>query len=192
MVMSKLFHYLVPICLMATNPTFAADPLKGLPAPVKAYAMQFEEDCRTNKLGHLVTNGNFEGHTDKSEDVNSDGKPDYFVYKCMFGCSEKPSALEGRGTPCPWGSLLLSEPDGYKAIFLPGMVTQVYPGKPLRVAITRPRTLRLLGNFCEDGFGDHDPQYVYELTGAKLLSQGMCPLGSCGTLLSQFGSSKAP
>lgn len=55
------------------------------------------------------------------------------------------------------GSLLLSEGDGNRAIFPAGMVTRVFPGTPLRVAITRPRALRLMGNFCEDGYGDHDP-----------------------------------
>lgn len=183
--------YILACFLMITG-SFAADPLRRLPEPVQAFAQQFEKDCAANGLGRLVTNDNYDGRRNKPLDVNDDGVPDYVVYKCMFGCSGNPLAFEGRGTPCPWGSLLLSQPEGHKAVFLPGMVTQVLQGMPLRLAITRPRALRLLGNYCEDGYGDHDPQYVYELKGLKLIEKGMCPLGSCGPLLGQFGSAAGP
>jgi hypothetical protein len=161
----------------------AGDPFRGVPAPVIAYAQQFQGDCKSNKWGDVVP-GEFYGlKEEQTRDLNGDGKPDYFVYKCMFGCSEKPSALEGRGTACPWGSLLLSDVGGHATIFLPGVVGRISAGPPIRVAITRPRALRRNCNHCAGADPGFDSQYVYELKAGRFQLIDKCPASGCGTLL---------
>ena len=107
-------------------------------------------------------------------DVNADGRKDYVVYKCMFGCSGDPRAFTGKSTPCPWGSLLLSEPEGYEQVFLPGKVNRFHTGLTVKISIKRPRALRLVGNFCKDPFPDYDPEYAYQLKEGRFQLLGMC------------------
>jgi hypothetical protein len=162
----------------------ADDPVAELPAPVAAYAERIDRECRDQGLGHVVLSDNY---TDKDygvADVNADGLRDWFIYKCMFGCSGKPDAFTGRVTPCPFGALLLSDRGGaYGEVFIPGMVRRAKPGAALRVTLQRPRALRLVGNFCKDPFADYDPEYAYELKDRRLVLLGMCaPNGAADCL----------
>jgi hypothetical protein len=159
-----MVHGLVPATLLigclAGASALAADRLEKLPPPVLAFAQQFEKECSDNRLGHLVLSENYSDDGRGAVDVNADGRKDYVVYKCMFGCSGDPLAFTGKLTPCPWGSLLLSEPEGYEQVFLPGKVNRFHTGLPLKISIRRPRALRLVGNFCKDPFPDYDPEYA--------------------------------
>jgi hypothetical protein len=163
------------------KPAPAADDLRDLPVPVAAFAMQFADECRQNGLGEVVASEEFSLKDDL--DINSDQKPDYLVYKCMFGCSQKPSAFTGRLTPCPWGALLLSGDGGYKKIFLPGVVSDIKAADTVKAVISNPRTLRLVGNFCKDPNANFDPQYIYELRSDRFQRVAMCPQSGCGELL---------
>jgi hypothetical protein len=98
----------------------------------------------------------------------------------MFGCSEKPFSFVGIGTPCPWGSLLMSHGDQYKKVFLPGMVSGIQAGPPIRISLHRPGELRLAGNFCKDPFPNFVPVHVYELKQERFQLVGTCPSsGTC-------------
>lgn len=151
--------------------------------------MQFDKECRDSGLGHVVVNENYGDVSRGLEDVNADQRRDYFIYKCMFGCSEKPLAFTGRLTPCPWGSLLLSHAEGYSEVFLPGMVNRIRASSPLMITIQRPRALRLVGNFCKDPFPNYDPQYAYELKGKRFELLGMCSTKSGQDCLSEIRGS---
>ena len=159
---------------MAGASALAADRLDKLPPPVLAFAQQFEKECSDNRLGHLVLSDNYSDDERGVVDVNGDGRKDYLVYKCMFGCSGDPSAFTGKSTPCPWGSLLLSEPEGYEQVFLPGKVNRLHTGLTVKISIKRPRALRLVGNFCKDPFPNYDPEYVYQLKEGRFQLLGMC------------------
>jgi hypothetical protein len=159
----------------------AGNSLRELPAPVSSFAMQFVDECRQNGLGEVIASEEFSLRN--NIDLNGDQKPDYIIYKCMFGCSKKPSAFTGRLTPCPWGALLLSNADGYKKIFLPGVVSDIQAGNIVKAVISNPRTLRLVGNFCKDPKANFDPQYVYELKSDRFQRVAMCPRSGCSELL---------
>ena len=158
---------------IAVGSAAAESSLENIPAPVLIFAKQFENECRGNGLGSLVVNENYSDDRGQ-RDWNADGRRDYIVYKCMFGCDKNPFAFTGISSPCAWGSLLLSNGSTYDQIFLPGRVTRIAPGPPISVSIKRPRGLRLIGNFCEDPFPDYDPEYVYELKDHRFQVLGMC------------------
>jgi hypothetical protein len=175
---------LLSLCLVAV-PARAADRLEKLPPPVLAFAQQFEKECRDNGLGQLTVNENYSDDGRGEADVNGDGQTDYVVYKCMFGCSQNPLAFVGKSSPCPWGSLLLSSPAGYDHVFLPGRISRFSPDSSVKISITRPRALRLIGNFCKDPFPDYDPEYVYQLKEGRFQLLGMCsPNGKADCLAS--------
>jgi hypothetical protein len=180
---------LLPLALSA--PSAAKDPLAKLPAPVAALAAQFNKECKSGKLGELVATDNFSLADRFTQDLNGDGAPDYFVYKCMFGCSEKPLAFAGIGTPCAWGNLLLSNAGKHEKFFVPGLVTRVHKGPLLRIALQLPTSLRLSGNFCRDGFPDSDPLVVYELRDRRFQLLGECPNGGGDTCFSKFAGASA-
>jgi hypothetical protein len=163
--MPNTSYMLVVIWMLAGIPAVAKDLLRDLPGPVAHYAEQFDQECRASGLGRVVVNENYSADNPGPSDVNGDGAPDYVIYKCMFGCSEKPFAFVGIGTPCPWGSLLISDAGQYKKLFLPGKVSSVQAGSPVRISLQRPRELRASGNYCKDPFPDSDPLYIYELKG---------------------------
>jgi hypothetical protein len=159
---------------LAGAPALAADQMEKLPPPVLAFAQQFEKECRDYGLGHLIVSENYSSDGRGAVDVNSDGQKDYFVYKCMFGCSQDPFVFTGKSSPCPWGSLLLSKPTGYDQVFLPGRVSRLRAGLPIRISIKRPRALRLVGNFCKDPQPDYDPEYAYQLKDGRFQLLGTC------------------
>ena len=173
-------------CLTGSS-VLAADRLEELPSPVLAFAQKFEQECRDTGLGHLVVNENYADDGRSEIDANADGRRDYLVYKCMFGCSENPNAFMGKSSPCPWGSLLLSRKDGYDQIFLPGRVNRMHSGEPVKISITRPRALRLVGNFCKDPFPDYDPEYVYQLKDGRFQLLGMCAPNGAASCLASSG-----
>ncbi|MBL8908996.1 MAG: hypothetical protein JNM20_20160, partial [Rhizobiales bacterium] len=152
-----------------------------LPPAVASFATQFDGECKQKGLGAVVASENF--RIDEDLDLNGDGKTDYLLYKCMFGCAGDLSALTGRLTPCPWGTLLLSEAGGYKRIFLPGMVNHIQSAPTVRAVISPPRILRLVGNYCADPRATFDPQYVYELKAGRFERIAMCPESGCKELL---------
>jgi hypothetical protein len=153
------------LCLVAA-PARAADQLEKMPPPVLAFAQQFEKDCRDNGLGRLTVNENYPDDGRGEVDVNADGQKDYVVYKCMFGCSQNPLAFVGKSSPCPWGSLLLSNPTGYDQVFLPRRISRLSPGLPVKISIRRPRALR-------HPFADYDPEFVYQLKEGRFQLLGM-------------------
>jgi hypothetical protein len=155
----------------------------ALPSPVAQHTEQWADECRAQGLGELIVTEHYPAQSRYPEDVNADGRPDYFVYKCMFGCSARATAFLGLGTPCAWGNLLLSEENGYRALFLPGMVSAVTTGARPRIAISRPKELRVVGNFCQSPFPDYNPHHVYELRDGRFQLFGLCPETGCRSLL---------
>ena len=170
------FLYLIPAAS-------AGDSIDSLPLPVASFARQFSQDCAGNGLGHVVVNENYVETDGGRVDLNNDGAPDYLVYKCMFGCSKKPFAFNGIGTPCGWGKMLLSRAGQYDEVFLPGMVSQIKAGPPLRISLQRPRALRLSGNYCNDPYPDYDARFVYELRGNRFQLLGKCRASPGNTCL---------
>jgi hypothetical protein len=182
--MSYRAYLIVFLGLLAGVQASAKDSIRDLPLPVASFAKQFEQECVSNGNGHVVSN-EYYGEILGTRDLNGDGTLDYFTYKCMFGCSEKPLAFKGIGSPCPWGVLLLSGDSAYTEIFVPGMVNDVDAGASLRIAVTRPRSL---GDWCKGRFPKSDIQYVYELKEGRFQLSGMCPPTGCKVLLSTITS----
>jgi hypothetical protein len=172
---------------LAGAPALATDQMEKLPSLVLAFAQQFEQECRDNRLGHLTVNENYSDDGRGEVDVNADGQKDYLVYKCMFGCSRDPVAFIGKSSPCPWGSLLLSKPGGYDHVFVPGRVARLRAGLPVKISIKRPRALRMIGNFCDDPFPNYDPEYVYQLKDGRFQLLGMCSPNSATDCLASSG-----
>ena len=185
--MPKTSLALALIWMLAGISAEAKDSLPYLPGPVASYAEQFDKECQSSGLGHVVVNEHYSADNPGPKDVNGDGVPDYVIYKCMFGCSEKPFAFVGIGTPCPWGSLLLSQGGHYATLFLPGRVSRVQSGSPVRISLQRPRELRASGNYCKEPFPDSDPVYIYELKKERFQLVGSCPSGGSCEFPSEAG-----
>jgi hypothetical protein len=164
-------------------PAAAQQGSAPVPSAISSYAEQFESECRSRDLGHVILNDNFDGGTVEPSDLNADGQRDFLVYKCMFGCSRKPHVFDGIGTPCPWGELLLSRPGGHDRVFVPGMISTIAAGPPIRIAVKQPRALRMVGNYCADGLPDFTPLQAYELKGGRFQQIGVCPAEGCNGLL---------
>jgi hypothetical protein len=178
--MSHVSHLALAVLMLMAVPAAAKDPLRKLPSPVASYARQFDQECQMRGLGQAVVNENYRADNPGPEDVNGDGNPDYVVYNCMFGCSEKPLAFLGTGTPCPWGNLLMSNGDQYTKVFLPGKISEIQAGPPIKILLQRPDELRVTGNYCRDPFPDYSPVHIYELRKEKFQLVGTCPLdGTC-------------
>ncbi len=165
---------LAVVWMLAGISAEAKDAFSDLPGPVATYAKQFDQECRTRGLGEAIINENYRAGNPGPADVNGDGDPDYVIYNCMFGCSEKPFAFVGIGTPCPFGNLLLSEAGQYAKIFLPGLISRIESGPPVWISLQRPSELRADGNYCRDPFPDSDPAYVYELKEKRFQVVGRC------------------
>lgn len=177
--MFRLIACLIGVGVCAGVPASAKDVIKSLQPAVAAYAQDLDAEYKASRLGHVVASENFAMLTDGPGDLNGDGHAEHIVYKCMFGCSEKPAAFTGTGTPCPFGNLLLSGNGAYAKLFVPGVVSKVYATNPVVVAITRPRTLRLHGNYCESPQINYDPQFLYELRDSRFQLVTMCPETGC-------------
>lgn len=156
------------------GPVDAKLRIAGLPSPVAAYASELQRECEKGGEGDLAASDDFGLAAISSFDFNNDGAKDYFVYRCFFGCTRNPSFFLGRGSPCGWGELLLSGAGGPQRIFVPGMLNRVLNVSTAEIVVTRPRGLRLIGNYCSLGFADHDPQYVYKLKQGRFQIVGHC------------------
>ena len=178
--MPKPAFALALIWMLAGITAEAKDSLPYMPGPVASYSQQFDKECRSRDLGHVVVNEHYTADNPGPKDVNGDGIPDYVIYKCMFGCSEKPFAFMGTGTPCPWGHLLMSNGDQYTNVFLPGRIHQIQASSPIRILLQRPDELRVPDNYCKDPFPNFNPVHVYELKKERFQLVGTCPSdGSC-------------
>ena len=178
--MTRTCCVLAVVWMLAGISAEAKDFFPDLPGPVATYAKQFDQECRTRGLGEAIINENYRTGNPGPADVNGDGAPDYVIYNCMFGCSEKPFAFAGIGTPCPWGNLLMSRAGQYTKVFLPGKISRIEAGPPVWISLQRPRELRAAGNYCKDPFPNSDPIYIYELKKEHFQLVGSCPSdGTC-------------
>jgi hypothetical protein len=178
--MFHISHLTLAILLLVAAPAFSQEALRNVPGPVASYARQFDKECQARGWGQAVINDNYRAENPGPSDLNGDGIRDYIIYNCMVGCSEKPFAFIGTGTPCPWGNLLMSNSDRYTKVFLPGKITGIKAGPPIRVLLQRPDELRIPENFCKDPFPKFNPVHVYELKKESFQFVGTCPPdGSC-------------
>lgn len=188
--MLRFTSCLIGLWMVAGVPAFAKDVFDVMPAALVDVARDLDKDCKSQGLGHVIKSDNY-GLIDAGlADLDRDGKTDYVVYNCMFGCSDKPNAFTGIASPCPWGSLLLSGELRGKRVFIPGVVTRIYDGDPVTLVVTRPRILRLEGNYCSDPQPTSDPQHLYKLQGDKILLVSKCPDGGCQSLASNIQPAK--
>ena len=178
--------------MLGATPAMSKDVLRTLPPPIELFATQLAAECRSGGAGELVLTDHYRDQFPGMPDINGDRKPDCMVYKCMFGCSGKPNAFEGIATPCAWGNLLLSEGDSYKVVFLPGLVSRIEAGPPVRIAVAEPRSLQLNGNFCDDGYPANSQQQVFELKDGRFRLAGMCDDSGCKGLLERLAAMPAP
>lgn len=173
--MTHISYLVVTGLVLAAIPAVAQDPLRKVPGPVASFVQQFDQECKARGLGQAVVNENYRADNPGPKDVNGDGIPDYIIYKCMVGCSKTPFAFVGTGTPCPWGSLFLSTHDKYAKVFLPGKVSQIQAGPPIRISLQRPRELQVNGNYCRNPYPTFDPVQVYELKQERFQWVETCP-----------------
>jgi hypothetical protein len=175
---SRVLSTLVVAVLPAIASASAQENLDRLPDPVRFYAEGLEPYCKALGKTGVVPNEMYTEDPYGVPDINHDGVHDYFAYKCMFGCSDAPFALMSIGLPCPFGALLLSGEQGYRTIALPGTITQLDPGPPLRVAVTRQRINK---EDCENPFGC---SYIFEMREGRFQLVEPCPADGCRTLVS--------
>jgi hypothetical protein len=173
-----LFTLIVLLC-PATEQAAAQEGLERLSDPVRTYAEGLEPYCKALGKRGVTVNEMYRDDPYGVPDVNRDGVHDYFAYKCMFGCANAPFALMSIGHPCPFGVLLLSSEQGYRTIPLPGTITQLDPGPPLRIVVTRQRINK---EDCRDPFGC---SYIFALREGRFQLVEPCPADGCRTLLSR-------
>ena len=152
--------------------------LAGLPPPIHDYAAALKPYCEQIGRREVVVNGIYSDRFFGALDVNADGRRDYIVYKCMFGCDGEPYALQGLGPGCMFGSLLLSSGVGYKSVPVPGQLASLERSSRLRVAVYREHI------HAQDCGGQWYCNYVYELRDDWFRLVGPCPLKGCRALLS--------
>ena len=168
------------------------DVVRNVPPPLQSFAAELAEECRSGGFGELTLTEHYRDQFPDMPDVNGDGRTDYIAYKCMFGCTAKPNAFEGLATPCAWGNLLLSEGAAYKAVFMPGLLSHIERGPPLRIAVGKPRALQINNNFCLDGYPANSQRQVFELKDGRFHLAGMCPESGCKGLLEQLAAMSTP
>jgi hypothetical protein len=159
-------------------PAFAQESLRELPLPIRTYADQFAPYCTALGRPGVITNEMYRDSLFGAPDINDDGEPDYFQYKCMFGCQGLPFAFTGLGLPCPFGSLLLSSANGYQAVSIPGTITRLDFGPPLKIAVTRFRV------YPADCDNKYVCDYLFELREGRFQLITPCPQSGCELQLS--------
>jgi hypothetical protein len=134
--------------------------------------------CKALGRPSVVFNEMYSARLFGTPDINHDAEPDYFQYKCMFGCQGLPFAFTGLGLPCPFGALLLSSVEGYQSISLPGTVTRLDLGPPLKIAVTR---FRISPADCDNKYVC---DYLFELRQGRFQLVTPCPQSGCDLYLS--------
>jgi hypothetical protein len=151
--------------------------LSELPQPIRDYAEALKPYCEVIGKHSVIANGIYSDRLFGDIDVNRDGLRDYIVYKCMFGCDDEPYALQGLGPQCMFGSLLLSSPEAYRAIPIPGQLSQFEAGDQVRVTVYRAHIQR------QDCGGAWYCNYVFELRYDWFRLVDVCPQSGCLALL---------
>ena len=173
----RLFYIAVGSSL-AFGPATAEENLSRLPDPIRAYAEGFAPHCKVRGRSRVIVNEMYSGDLFGKPDINHDGLPDYFAYKCMFGCDDLPFAFVGLGIPCQFGVLLLSSGNGYLTVSLPGTITRLNEGPPTRIAVSRecihPED-RGTGTSC---------RYLFELREGRFQIVRPCPNDGCQAVMS--------
>lgn len=166
------------LCLAATSGQAESPPSLGsLPSPIRDYAAALKPYCEQIGMKDVVVNRIYSDRFFGPLDVNADGRRDYIVYKCMFGCDGEPYALQGLGPSCMFGSLLLSSEAGYRNVPVPGQLQDLNQKPRLRIAVYRAHVNpQDCGNswYCN---------YVYELRQDWFRLVGPCPPNGCRSLL---------
>lgn len=165
------------ICLLfVAEPTWPGalqtPSLEQLPPPVRAYAQDLAPFCSVIGRHAVVVNEMYAGDLFGAYDINHDGKRDYFVYKCMFGCDGEPFAFVGMGNPCAFGRLLLSSASGYTTIPLPGTINRFEAGRHIRVAVNRQR---IHTSDCDQ----FQCSYIFEFREGRFQLVRPCPVVGC-------------
>lgn len=150
--------------------------LSDLPPPVRDYAAALKPYCEHIGRHEVVANGIYSDRFFGVLDVNADGRRDYIIYKCMFGCDGEPYALQGLGPDCMFGSLLLSSGAGYRSVPVPGQLAGVDLAPRLRVAVYRE-------HIHPQDCGGWYCSYVYEMREEWFRLVGPCGPKGCGALL---------
>ena len=171
-VIPMLFGLPAAVALAGTPP-----PLADLPPPILEYAMSLKPYCEQIGRHEVVVNGIYSERFFGTLDVNADGRRDYIVYKCMFGCDGAPYALQGLGPGCMFGRLLLSAEAGYRSVPVPGQLVRLEQSPRLRVAVYREH---IHAQDCGDKWYC---DYVYELREDWFRLVGPCSPDGCGALL---------
>lgn len=151
--------------------------LADLPQPIHDYAASLKPYCEQIGRHEVIVNGIYSDRFFGALDVNADGRRDYIVYKCMFGCDGEPYALQGLGPSCMFGSLLMSSESGYRSVPVPGQLTHLVQAPQLRVAVYRAHI------HAQDCGGQWYCNYVYELREGWFRLVAPCPAKGCEALL---------
>lgn len=149
-----------------------------LPAPIRDYALALKPYCEQIGKREVVVNAIYSDSFFGPLDANGDGRRDYIVYKCMFGCDGDPYALQGLGPGCMFGSLLLSSAAGYRSVPVPGQLASIDRAPQLRIAVYREH---IHAGDCGSAWYCN---YVYELRQEWFRLVGACPPQGCRALLS--------
>lgn len=114
--------------------------LNELPAPVQSYILREAVEAGVENPANISTNpdysDDFEFPGVKGSDLNSDGKRDYAVALCMF--ADGTPQFRTNGYPCAYGSLIISNGEGYSFIAASGFVVKAKASKP-PIVIVRER-----------------------------------------------------
>lgn len=172
-VIAMLFALPMPLVLAWTPPQ-----LSDLPPPVREYADALKPYCEVLGRHEVVVNGIYSDRLFGELDINHDGRRDYIIYKCMFGCDGEPYALRGLGPDCMFGSLLLSTGTGHRSVPVPGQLVSLDLSSRLRVAVYRAHIRK---GDCGAAWYCN---YVFELRDEWFRLVDVCPRKGCGALLS--------
>ena len=173
----RLLYAAAAAAFLNHSPAAGQDGLTRLPVPVRAYAEQFKPYCEVLGRSTVITNDMYSDKLFGPPDVNHDGMPDFVAYKCMFGCEGAPFAFVALGLPCSFGALLLSSGSGYKSIPIPGTITQLYLGPPVKIAVNRER---IYPTDCGTAFYCG---YIFVLRDGWFRLEKDCPPEGCSGLL---------
>lgn len=177
-VIAMLFALPMALAHMSLAHAWTPPQLYDLPPPVREYAEALKPYCEAIGKSEVVVNGIYSDRLFGELDVNRDGRRDYLIYKCMFGCDGEPYALRGLGPDCMFGSLLLSSGAGHRSVPVPGQLVSLDLSSRLRAAVYRAHIRK------GDCGGAWYCNYVFELREEWFRLVDVCPRKGCGVLLS--------